>query len=665
VLAKLKFIFGIFNSNKILPKIFTIRFFAFFYSDPFVISPGPNLHIPRKSTYHYTGWSSSSGETGSGILPGSGGKDSIRKLHTMTGEMDLKLESLSKYIVTSPSWAKSLALILILSACVEIMAMLGSDKNLAHPALFPVAAYLIPALAALALTPWLARRFRGKLTYEWSGLTAAIGLVISLFVSLSPILFFSFTFPVFLAISLAFVFAFRMLLLAAVVDFHLRRVVVPAVLHSGIAVIGAAPFLGLQFVQLSIILHISFAIGVLVFIIVIERPMKANFKVGPLELANAFLAHLSEGSHKLDDFFRSIGESVVVPEVSLLMQREGKDEIFLTVPNVHPGPLGEIGGSNLPKILHGMLGERSMVFHGSASHDFNPVDEVEVRKVGDAVISSRPHTGTNAGCTKSARFRSGSVDVLAQAFGDTIFLVATRSPVVTEDLEFSVGFSIMKAGEKYFRNVAFIDAHNCMDAMEDGVHPATELAMEYLGAAEAACAATAKKDQLRFSAGYAHRTLPFTRAEGFGDLGVQVLVVDAGGQKTAYVLFDGNNMQTGTRDEIRRRLLALVDECEVTTTDTHVVNTVSGRNQVGLRVPVDTFYPLVEEAVKEAIADAAPTSTAGETAWCHGIVVFGSQRVSQIASTVNGMMGFILPVAIIIILGAFLTTAMAYFLLVY
>ncbi len=579
--------------------------------------------------------------------------------------MDLKLEALSKYIVTSPSWARSLALILILSGCVEVMSILGTGSSLTHPNLFPITAYLIPALAALALTPRLARFFSGKLDYGWSGLTAAIGLVISLFISLLPILLDRASFPLFFAISLALVFTFRMLLLAAVVDYHLRRVIVPALLHSGVAFIGAAPFLGLQFVQISILLHISFAIGVLLFIIVIERPMKANFKVGPLELANAFLAHLSEGSKKLDDFFRSIGESVIVPQVSLVMHREGKEEIILTVPNVHPGPLGEIGGSNLPKILNGMLGNASMVFHGSATHDFNPVDEVEVGKVGTAVKQALPQSCSNLTCTVATRYRCGSVDVLAQAFGDTVFVVATRSPDVTEDLEFSVGYAIMKSGEKYFRHVAFVDAHNCMDVLADGVHPATELAMEYIDATDAAFAQTVKEKQNRFSAGYASRVLPFSRQEGFGDLGVQVLIVDTGGQKTAYVLFDGNNMQTGTRDEIRRRLLAHVDECEVTTTDTHVVNTISGRNQVGLRVKVDAFYLLVEEAVIEALADTAPACSEGSTAWCRGIVVFGSQRISQIASTVNSMMGFILPVAIIILLGAFLTTALAYFVLVY
>ena len=583
----------------------------------------------------------------------------------MSGENDLKLEALSKYIVTTPSWIKSATLILLLWACVEIMAMLGSNKSLSHPDIFPVVAYLLPAFAALALTPTLTGWFGGKLTYGWSGLTGAIGLVISLFISLSPILLFRFSFPVFFAVSLAFVFAFRMLLLAAVVDYRLRRVVVPALIHSGIAIIGAAPFLGLSFVQLSVLLHISFAAGVLVFIIVIERPMKANFRVGPLELANAFLAHLSEGSHKLDEFFRSIGESVVVPQVSLVLQREGKEDILVTVPNVHPGPLGEIGGSNLPKILHGMLGSSSMVFHGAASHDFNPVDEDEVKKLGAEVRLSLPRSCSNTGCTVPARHRFASVDVLAQAFGDTVIATATRSPEVTEDLEFAVGFAIIKSGEKYFRNVGFIDAHNCMDALSDGVYPGTELAMEYMGATEAAFEAASREPQAAFSAGYAARTFPFTRHEGFGDLGVQVVVIETRGRSTAYVLVDGNNMQAGARDEIRKRLLSLVDECEVMTTDTHVVNTVSGRNQIGLRVPVDSFYPVIEEAVRAARADAAPARSAGVTYYCHGIVVFGSQRISQLASTVNGMMGFLLPIAIIVILGAFLTTAMAYYLLVY
>jgi putative membrane protein len=579
--------------------------------------------------------------------------------------MDLQLEALSKYIVTTPSWAKSLLMIILLGLSVEILAILGHRGPQGQISLFAIFAYMLPALAALFLTPRLIHVFGGKLTYEWSGLISVIGLVISLFISLSPVLFFTSSFSLFFAVSLAFVFAVRMLLLAVVVDFHISRVVVPALIQSGIALAFVTAYLGTQFLLLSVLLHGSFAIGVVVFILVIERPMKANFKIGPLELANAFLAHLLEGSKKLDDYFRSIGEKVIVPQVSLVFSREQKPDVTVTIPNVHPGPLGEIGGSNLPKILHSMLGEGSMVLHGSATHDFNPVDETEVRKVGDAVLRSLPSSHPHQTCSVSRRYRTGSVDVLAQVFGDCVILVATRSPEVTEDLDFSIGFAIMKSGERYFSHVGFVDAHNSMSTLEPGVSPASALAMEYIEASEMALKDASRLDRYNFSIGYAARALPFTREQGFGDLGVQVMVVIAGGQKTAYVLFDGNNMETGVREEIRRRLRAHVDECEVMTTDTHVVNTVSGKNQVGLRVLVDEFYPLVEKAVTDALHDAAPASMGSSTAWCRDIVIFGSQRISQIASTVNGMMGFMLPVAIVILICAFLTTAMAYLVLTY
>jgi putative membrane protein len=454
-----------------------------------------------------------------------------------------------------------------------------------------------------------------------------------------------------------------MLLLAAVVDFRLSHVVIPAALHSGVAVIAGTEYLGTSFLLLSFLLHVTFAAGVVVFILVIERPMKTNFRIGPLELANAFLAHLSEGSKKLDEYFRSIGDAVVVPQVSLFFFRKGKDGVIVTVPNVHPGPLGEIGGSNLPKILHGMLGEGAMVMHGSATHDFNPVDESEVKAIGNELLRSRPVSYPGETGTVAKRFSSGTVEIMAQVFGDSILLVATRSPQVTEDLDFSIGFAIMKSGERYYSHIGFVDAHNCMSSLESSVSPASALAMEYIVASDTALEQAMHLKRHRFSIGYSHKFLPFSREEGFGDLGVQVMGVIAGGQRTAYVLLDGNNMETGVRDEIRRRLLAHVDECEVMTTDTHVVNTVSGKNQIGLTVPLDNFYRHIEEAVEEAIHDAVPAQVAGSTAWCHGVVVFGSQRISQIASTVNGMMGFLVPVAIIIIMFAFLTTAMAYYVL--
>ena len=162
----------------------------------------------------------------------------------------------------------------------------------------------------------------GKLTYGWSGLTAAY--IISLFISLYH--------P---ALPVLSVLRSRLPSSSHSVCSPRGGCRFPAPGSSSphscipaLAVVGAAPFLGLQFVSATRSPPHQFRRSrCWLFINVMERPMKANFKVGPLELANAFLAHLSEGSRKLDDFFRSIGESVVVPRFPSL-QREGKDEIF-------------------------------------------------------------------------------------------------------------------------------------------------------------------------------------------------------------------------------------------------------------------------------------------------------------------------------------------------
>ncbi len=107
---------------------------------------------------------------------------------------------------------------------------------------------------------------------------------------------------------------------------------------------------------------------------------------------------------------------------------------------------------------------------------------------------------------------------------------------------------------------------------------------------------------------------------------------------------------------LRAHLLTMVDECEVMTTDSHVVNTLSGRNPVGYRVTAEEFLPYVEDTVRAAIADLAPPAeAAGGTGWVEGVTVFGSNRISQLASTVNAMLTFIAPLGgVAILLFAFL-----------
>ncbi len=325
--------------------------------------------------------------------------------------------------------------------------------------------------------------------------------------------------------------------------------------------------------------------------------------------------------------------------------------------------MGEVGGGNLPRLLHDAFGEEVLVPHGCATHDFNLASESEIEKIVRAVEASRAGLRLSGTASRSVRVTCGSVQILCQRFGDTLLMVSTRAPKETEDVDYSIGMVIMAEGRRYFPHIAFVDAHNCMSRVGSAVLPATRTATEYISCARTGFGASRDEPTAPLSVGVAHVRVPFTREQGFGSLGIQALVADVGGQRTAYVLIDGNNVAQGVREQLREQVLPLVDEAEIMTTDTHTVNTVSGKNPVGSAVPVGEFLPFVIRAVREAIDDLSPAEAGGTTACCERIVVFGSQRVSQLASTVNAMLAFIGPISLTILVLAFLLSIFAYIVL--
>jgi putative membrane protein len=369
---------------------------------------------------------------------------------------------------------------------------------------------------------------------------------------------------------------------------------------------------------------------------------------------------MTDGSKGMEDFFREIGEEIFVPQVSFFFKRTGKKPVIFTVPNLHPGPMGEIGGGNLPKILHDSFEDETFVAHGCATHDFNLVSESEIKKVIDALQKSRNDVVYSPGAGQSGRITVGTVQALYQRFGDSVLVVTTRSPHRTEDLDFSIGMTIMAEGHRWFPHVAVVDGHNCMTDLSSPVLLATLTATEYQRACMEGMQTCLSSTLRPFRIGVSHHRVPYGREEGFGDLGIQTLVVEVEGQKTAYILIDGNNMAAGVREILLERILTTVDNAEVMTTDSHVVNTITGKNPVGMHVVADKFLPHILQSIREAIEDLAPAEAGAATAQCEHIVVFGSNRIAQLASTVNAMLVFVAPLSLAMLLLAFLLSILAY-----
>lgn len=567
---------------------------------------------------------------------------------------DERLQRLTRYLFTAPGWPFSLIIVLVLGLLID-GAFIGAGRG--GPA--GTLGFTLPALAAFLVTKPAVGLIGRKMTWNRSALLALACTLFGIIITLIAVLIAPALLPLFFAISLGFVLGIRLIVLAAIADYRLYRVAGPAAVQSVAGAAAGAFLFPPPFLTLSAVLIVIFLVAAVVFIWLIERPLARGFGITGLSFLNSFI-DLSDGSRGMEEFFREIGEEVYVPQVNFFFRSGGERVLTISIPNVHPGPLGEIGGGIIPaefgKAFPGMV----MVPHGAATHDFNLVSSAEIGKLIDAVKKTEEGLAYREEASRSARLGAGSVSILVQRFGDALLIVSTRSPEETEDLDVSIGLRIMAEGHRVTPHLGFVDAHNCMKDDIVIVTPATLIATEYFRACVAAIERFPTMETAPFLVGTSRVPLPFTRDQGFGDLGLQVCVVGVAGQKTAYVLFDGNNIAAGAREIFRDRLLAYVDDAEIMTTDSHVVNTISGKNPVGMKVSPDLILPYLARGVEEAIGSMKPAEVAASTACAERVVVFGSSRIAQLSGTVNTMLVLMPPLSAALLLLALLLSFVAY-----
>jgi putative membrane protein len=452
---------------------------------------------------------------------------------------------------------------------------------------------------------------------------------------------------------------------------------------------------------------VLYALGVHAFLLVIDRPWRRGLGVSMLDFLRGFIGHIAEGSRELEDFFEQLGQEAVVPVTVLSFRRAaaadggpdavaggtdgeaattaglgsgpGPEKARFVLPMIHPGPMGEIGGGNFPERLARRSEGLAFPPHATAGHDFNLVTEREVDTVLDAADAALDRVEFSREATRSVRVGSGEAEVVGQGFGDDALLVTTYAPGHADDIEYAVGLSAAaEARTAGLDRVMLADAHNCnygLAATEIGqVAPGSQRSFDMIRAAGLAGEALRDARRGDLSLGVAWDPTAWTPADGIGPLGVRVAVTEVAGVTTAYVLVDGNNMEPGLRRRIVEAVLAedrptdrprgraeaptgtplradgapVVDEVEVLTTDTHIVNTVRADNRVGEAIDHDELADLVRGLVARALADREPV-VAGMATERAEVTVFGNDRTETLASHANAVvaMGGALALAVI------------------
>lgn len=383
---------------------------------------------------------------------------------------------------------------------------------------------------------------------------------------------------------------------------------------------------------------VIFILAIYSFITVVESPMKKNLGIGILDLLSLFIAHMNEGSKSLESLFDNMGEpiSTVVTFISF-RTKKGIKSLFVS-PSVHPGPLGDIGGSNMPTLLAERFNHFTMIAHGPSTHDFNPVATRELDKIEDAIKTGLEKVEYSPKATLFKRYKEEKANIGVQFFNKGMVILSTFAPEGSDDIEFGVGLTMMTQSKSRCKvqDSIIVDCHNSFTPESGGVLPGNDEVFEIITAIDKI---DLENEYYDIKVGcYENPMNDLGKNEGVGESGIKTMVIEVANQKTAYILFDSNNMEIGFRAEIIDTVKELgIDEVEVMTTDTHSVNTISrGYNPIGLTKRAEiTEY--IKESVIKAIDDLEEVEVGTGTEKIENLKTFGPTNSTELISTISSI----------------------------
>ena len=406
-----------------------------------------------------------------------------------------------------------------------------------------------------------------------------------------------------------------------------------------------------QIILKAFVASIIFVIAIYAFITVIASPFKKNLGIGVLDLLSLFIAHMNEGSNSLEGLFENMSEAIdtIVTFVSFKTEK-GIKALFIS-PSVHPGPLGDLGGSNMPTLLANKFDCFTMVAHGPSTHDFNPIAVSEIDKIENSIKKGLEKVEYSQNASKFIRYNSEKANIGVQFFNDGMVILSTFAPEAVDDIEFGVGLTMMAQSRNHcnVKDSVIVDCHNSFTAESGEVLPGNSEVFQLIDVIDLIDPEQEKYD-IKIGC-HSDNMEDLDKNEGVGESGIKTMIIEVENQRTAYVLFDANNMEIGFRQEIIDAVSDLeIDEIEVMTTDTHTVNTISrGYNPIGI-VKRAEIIEYARASIIEAIKDIEKVEVGTGTNKIKNLNTFGPKNSTELISTISSVVAvskIIAPVLLI------------------
>jgi len=411
----------------------------------------------------------------------------------------------------------------------------------------------------------------------------------------------------------------------------------------------------LQVMLKALIASIIFVLAIYAFITIIASPFKKNLGIGVLDLLSLFIAHMNDGSNSLEGLFENMSEAIDTIVTFVSFKSENGIKALFISPSVHPGPLGDLGGSNMPTLLANKFDHFTMVAHGPSTHDFNPIAVSEIDKVEDAIRNGLDNVKYSQDASRFVRYNSEKANIGVQFFNEGMVILSTFAPEAVDDIEFGVGLTMMAQSRNkcHVKDSIIVDCHNSFTPESGEVLPGNAEVFQLIDVIDK-IDPNQSKHEIKVGC-YANNLDDLDKQEGIGESGLKTMIIEVDSQRTAYVLFDSNNMERGFRQEIMDAVSDLeIDEIEVMTTDTHTVNTLSrGYNPVGI-AKREELIEYVKISIKEAIEDLEKVEVGTGTEKIRNLNTFGPKNSTELISTISSVVAVSKIIAPVLLITALL-----------
>jgi putative membrane protein len=289
--------------------------------------------------------------------------------------------------------------------------------------------------------------------------------------------------------------------------------------------------------------------------------------------------------------------------------------LYWVLPNIHPGPFKEIGGSNLPYQIYNYFSQKAVVFHSPSDHSLNIPSKGEVLEYLKSLSNTQKTLDYGSTCSIPIQIKNKKATVTGIIFDNTPILMLSFAPYGMEDIP----EEISKELETYSKNEGFkrlfiIDSHNAM-----GKKIGKSENEELLIAGKTCLKILKKSPQYRFKIGLSNTNEiknHIVFGEDIGKSGLSIILIDVNknddnnsNHNNQYVIgwADSNNMKSGLREYIIKFLeqkgIRMLEICSSDTHENSGFRTSEGYYPFGhitkFETIADHYYKLIELAYKK------------------------------------------------------------------